>query len=153
MREFCCLSMVDGRSPMRSDICLLNGELWLSWDRPRNEPCRSSRCGAACGRSMANGFTTGFTGTGGSRKKGAIIYNAEMFGDGGSLKVKLPAGLHSCGSCRRSVNGVARKLPVRVNVELDESKFIVTLHSLSRFCFRSRQTANAQPTAWLNLSP
>lgn len=51
------------------------------------------------------------------------------------------------------MSGVARKLPVRVNVELFESKFMVTLHSLSRFCFLSKQTANAQPTAWLNRSP
>jgi hypothetical protein len=47
----------------------------------------------------------------------------------------------------RSVKGAALKLPERVNVELEVSKFIVTLHSLSRFCFRSKQTAKAQPTA------
>jgi hypothetical protein len=65
----------------------------------------------------------------------------------------LPAGLHSCGSCSRSVIGAARKLPVRVKVELEVSKFMVTLHSLSRFCLRSKQTAKAQPTAWLSRSP
>lgn len=47
----------------------------------------------------------------------------------------------------RSVNDGCLKLPVRVNVALDKSKFIVTLHSRSRFCLRSRHTANAQPTA------
>ncbi len=58
----------------------------------------------------------------------------------------LPAGLATCGSCMRSVSDDCLKEPVRVNEEVLGSKFIVT-DSLSRFCFLSKQTAKAQPTA------
>lgn len=46
-----------------------------------------------------------------------------------------------------SVAVVTRKEPSRVKVVLLVSKVAVTPHSFSRFCFRSRQAANAQPTA------
>lgn len=46
-----------------------------------------------------------------------------------------------------SVAVVTRKEPSRVKVVLLASKVAVTPHSFSRFCFRSRQAANAQPTA------
>lgn len=46
-----------------------------------------------------------------------------------------------------SVAVVTRNEPSRVNVVLLASKVAVTPHSFSRFCFRSRQAANAQPTA------
>lgn len=52
-----------------------------------------------------------------------------------------------------SVAVVTRKEPSRVKVVLLVSKVAVTPHSFSRFCFRSRQAANAQPTAWLRRSP
>lgn len=52
-----------------------------------------------------------------------------------------------------SVAVVTRKEPSRVKVVLLASKVAVTPHSFSRFCFRSRQAAKAQPTAWLSLSP
>ena len=52
-----------------------------------------------------------------------------------------------------SVAVVTRNEPSRVKVVLLASKVAVTPHSFSRFCFRSRQAANAQPTAWLSLSP
>lgn len=46
-----------------------------------------------------------------------------------------------------SVAVVTRKEPSRVKVVLLASKVAVTPHSFSRFCFRSRQAAKAQPTA------
>lgn len=46
-----------------------------------------------------------------------------------------------------SVAVVTRNEPSRVKVVLLASKVAVTPHSFSRFCFRSRQAANAQPTA------
>lgn len=52
-----------------------------------------------------------------------------------------------------SVAVVTLNDPSLVNVVLLASKVAVTPHSFSRFCFRSRHAANAQPTAWLNLSP
>lgn len=52
-----------------------------------------------------------------------------------------------------SVAVVTRNEPSRVKVVLLASKVAVTPHSFSRFCFRSRQAANAQPTAWLSRSP
>lgn len=52
-----------------------------------------------------------------------------------------------------SVAVVTRKEPSRVNVVRLASKVAVTPHSFSRFCFRSRHAANAQPTAWLRRSP
>ena len=52
-----------------------------------------------------------------------------------------------------SVAVVTRNEPSRVKVVLLASKVAVTPHSFSRFCFRSRQAANAQPTAWLRRSP
>ena len=45
------------------------------------------------------------------------------------------------------------KLPNLVKVAFLLSKVTDTEHSLSRFCFRSRQMAKAQPTAWLRRSP
>lgn len=46
-----------------------------------------------------------------------------------------------------SVAVVTRNEPSRVKVVLLASKVAVTPHSFSRFCFRSRQAANAHPTA------
>lgn len=122
-----CLSALDGRSLSRSDICRLKGDWLPSWSNPRKLPCLSSRCGAAWGRSMANGLTA--------------------LGWGATIAV------FGCCSPSRSVNDCWRKLPVRVNVELLRSNVIVTPHSLSRRCLRSRHTAKAQPTACDNLSP
>lgn len=52
-----------------------------------------------------------------------------------------------------SVAVVTRKEPSRVKVVRLASKVAVTPHSFSRFCFRSKHAANAQPTAWLSRSP
>lgn len=60
---------------------------------------------------------------------------------------------HTWGSWSLSVIVACLNDPRRVKLELEESKFIETVHSLSRFCLRSRHMANAQPTAWLNRSP
>uniref|UniRef100_A0A6B0V7X5 Secreted protein n=1 Tax=Ixodes ricinus TaxID=34613 RepID=A0A6B0V7X5_IXORI len=123
-----CRSMLEGSSLSRRDSCLLKGDVWLRLPKPRKEPCLCSIETVACGRSIAYGFTTDFTG-------GASD------------------GLASCGSWGRlSVMEPCRKEPVRVKLEVLGSKFISTL-SLSRFCLRSRHTANAQPTAWLSRSP
>lgn len=46
-----------------------------------------------------------------------------------------------------------RKEPSRAKLVRLASKVAVTPHSFSRRCFRSRQAAKAQPTAWLSLSP
>lgn len=46
-----------------------------------------------------------------------------------------------------SVAVVTLNDPSLVNVVLLASKVAVTPHSFSRFCFRSRHAANAQPTA------
>lgn len=46
-----------------------------------------------------------------------------------------------------------RKEPSRAKLVRLASKAAVTPHSFSRRCFLSRQAANAQPTAWLSLSP
>lgn len=46
-----------------------------------------------------------------------------------------------------------RKEPSRAKLVRLASKAAVTPHSFSRRCFRSRQAAKAQPTAWLSLSP
>ena len=62
-------------------------------------------------------------------------------------------GFNIWGSWRRSVMVAWRKDPSRVKVEFLLSKFMLTAQSLSRFCLRSRQTANAHPTAWLSRSP
>ena len=62
-------------------------------------------------------------------------------------------GLHSCGSLSLSVTVIWRKDPMRVNADVFSSNDIVTEHSESRDCFRSKHAAKAQPTAWLNLSP
>ena len=51
------------------------------------------------------------------------------------------------GSANLSVMVACRKLPIRVKLELELSKFIVTAQSWSLFCFFSKQMANAQPTA------
>lgn len=65
----------------------------------------------------------------------------------------IPIGLHSWGSDSLSVTVICLKDPVRVKVEVVGSNDMVTPHSLSLFCFRSKQAAKAHPTAWLNLSP
>ena len=57
------------------------------------------------------------------------------------------------GSAKRSVMVACLKLPILVKLELELSKFIVTGHSRSRFCFFSKHMANAHPTAWLRRSP
>ena len=57
------------------------------------------------------------------------------------------------GSAKRSVMVACLKLPIRVKLELELSKFIVTAHSRSRFCFFSKHMAKAHPTAWLRRSP
>ena len=57
------------------------------------------------------------------------------------------------GSAKRSVIVACLKLPILVKLELELSKFIVTGHSRSRFCFFSKHMANAHPTAWLRRSP
>ena len=51
------------------------------------------------------------------------------------------------GSASLSVMVACLKLPIRVKLELELSKFMVTAQSWSRFCFFSKQMANAQPTA------
>ena len=51
------------------------------------------------------------------------------------------------GSASLSVIVACLKLPIRVKLELELSKFMVTAQSWSRFCFFSKQMANAQPTA------
>jgi hypothetical protein len=65
----------------------------------------------------------------------------------------LPAIIALCGSIIRSVIDVVRNEPKRVNDVPFWEYSTVTLHSRSRFCFRSRHIWNAQPTAWLNRSP
>lgn len=65
----------------------------------------------------------------------------------------LPMGFHSWGSESLSVTVICLKEPLRVKADVAGSKDIVTPHSLSLFCLRSRQAAKAQPTAWLSLSP
>jgi len=57
-----CLSSVDGRSLILSDIWRLNGEAWFNCWNPRNEPWRCSIDTVACGLSMAYGLNTGFMG-------------------------------------------------------------------------------------------
>lgn len=122
-----CRSVLDGRSLMRRDICRLNGD-WLPMVlNARNEPWRSNIDGVACGRSMANG-----------------LYG---LGCGGTAA----DGISPC--AKRSVSVCWRNEPVRVNVEFFTSNVIVTPHSLSRRCLRSKQTANAQPTACESRSP
>jgi hypothetical protein len=59
-----CLSSVEGRSLILSDIWRLNGEAWFNCWNPRNEPWRCSMDIVACGLSMAYGLNTGFTGGG-----------------------------------------------------------------------------------------
>jgi hypothetical protein len=59
-----CLSSVEGRSLILSDIWRLNGEAWFNCWNPRNEPWRCSMDTVACGLSMAYGLNTGFTGGG-----------------------------------------------------------------------------------------
>lgn len=117
---------------MRSDICRLNGDCVPSALKARKLPWRSSIDGVAWGRSIANGLCAGF-GCGGT------------IADGVSMPRSLVA--------RRSVMLCVRNEPLRVNVEFFTSNVIVTPHSLSRRCFRSRHTANAQPTACDNRSP
>lgn len=47
---------VDGRSFKRRESCRLKGEFfWLSWGKPRKEPCRTSCSIGACRRGMAWG--------------------------------------------------------------------------------------------------
>ena len=46
-------SAFEGKSLSLSESCLLNGEAWFRWDRPRNEPCLCSNETLACGLSIA----------------------------------------------------------------------------------------------------
>lgn len=128
-------SAFDGRSLRRSDICRLNGDWLLSPVNPRKLPWRSSIDGVACGRSIANGLC-GF-GCGGTVANGALP----------------PASMPRSLWCKRSVIVVCRNEPFRVNVEFLVSNVIVTLHSVSRRCLRSKHTVNAQPTACDSRSP
>jgi hypothetical protein len=64
-----------------------------------------------------------------------------------------PAIIALWGSIIRSVIDVVRNEPKRVKDVPFWEYSTVTLHSRSRFCFRSRQIWNAQPTAWLKRSP
>ena len=153
---------VDGNSVKRNDSCLLKGELtwntnlesilkfdlyykfkllyvsqakskftWFSCPNPLKEVWRWYIKSVAWGRAMAYGLDTFSFSTGGS------------FG----------LGFRTWGSWSLSVMVACLNDPRRVKLELDESKFIETVHSLSRFCLRSKHMANAHPTAWLNRSP
>lgn len=128
-------SALDGRSLMRNDICRLNGD-WLP--TARKLPCRSRRSriiGVGCGRSMANGLWG--------------------FGCGVTIAAGSPPPISTPRSlfCNRSVIVWARNEPLRVNVEFFMSNVIVTPHSVSRRCLRSKHTANAHPTACDRRSP
>lgn len=127
-----CRSALDGRSFIRSDICRLNGDWVLTARKLPWRSRRSSMDGVAWGRSIANGLC-GF---------GCGVTRA----DGG------PSALRSL-LLRRSVIVCVRNEPLRVNVEFFMSKVMVTPHSVSRRCFRSKHTANAHPTAWDRRSP
>ena len=54
------LSRLDGKSDMRSESCLLNGDVWLRWLKPLKEPCRTNIDTVACGLSIACVVTAGF---------------------------------------------------------------------------------------------
>lgn len=118
------LSALLGKSLTLSDICRLKGEFCPSVLKPLQLPCLWSMLGVAWGRSIANGLT------------------------GGALFEETSTALSSL-----SVKPCWRKEPLRVKVEFFASNVIVTPHSLSLFCLRSKQTAKAQPTAWDNRSP
>jgi hypothetical protein len=128
---------LDGRSLSRRESCRLNGDWLASCEKPRKEPCLSSILTGAWGRSILWGLAGAEPPTEFAR----II--APTLSSGGELDLFE----------RLSVRELTRKLPDRVKVEVLESKVMLTPMSFSRFCFRSRQAAKAQPTAWLNLSP
>lgn len=46
-------SLFDDNSLMRSDSCLLNGDVWFKCDKPRYEPCLCNNVILACGLSIA----------------------------------------------------------------------------------------------------
>ena len=88
-----------------------------------------------------------------------------------------PISLASCGSFMRCFSGMRLNEPVRLNLPVsrselaDELQFtelptefrlmltavelvaFISSSLASRFCLRSRQTPNEQPTAWLSRSP
>jgi hypothetical protein len=140
---FCCvLCRFEGSSLSLKLSCLLKGEWLASWENPLKEPCLSSILVGAWGLSMAFVATTGAARDAAEDEVLTLSMEPEK-----DFPPPLPF------DPSESVKDVTRKLPDLVKVDVLLSYVIVTPHSFSRFCFLSRQTAKAHPTAWLSLSP
>ncbi len=128
------LCKLDGSSFNLRESCLLNGERLASCEKPLKDPCLSSIFGGACGLSIAWGFGPDDV------VEGWDVGPALGGGDKDFVLIV-------------SVAELTLKLPDLVKVDDFESNVMLTPHSFSRFCFLSKHTAKAHPTAWLNRSP
>ena len=95
--------------PMRSDICLLKGELfWLRPGKPRNEPCRARASAGAWRRGMACGPSV-------AADSGGEEPGEDELPDGGPEEpLPLEAELGGGGAARGSVSAVGGVQRVRV---------------------------------------
>lgn len=148
------LCRLEGNSFSLRESCLLKGDRLASWENPRKEPCRSSIFGGACGLSMACGFEDEDP-----EPVAEAAAETDWLVDEENAAADMPASGPALGGGDKlfvlivSVAVPTLKLPDLVKVDDFESNVMLTPHSFSRFCFRSRHTANAQPTAWLSRSP
>lgn len=173
-RHFCRASWIDGKSLGLNELCRLKGAIadddWFQSPR-RNDALRVNEsvsvpfglglsiavgkrlCDIDWDKQLVGPIEFCVVGDRIGSKSGEQFDSIDTIWDNWLFSMILPAIIALWGSIRRSVIDVVRNEPNRVNDVPFCEYSTVTLHSRSRFCFRSRQIWKAQPTAWLNRSP